>query len=697
LSRKKHNRAQPAREPGGLRPKARAAAARSEPPRNRGRAQSNLESPRAGLLIVLAVTAVAYARCFGNKFVYDDIDLLVHNPQITHWSFLWESFAHDLWWFRAFGPATQSPYYRPLQDAWLGFNYHLWGFNPVGWHVMIVAAHLTVVWLVYELGWRLLKSRFGAAAGAILFGVMPVHVQAAAWPVAIPVPAVTGFMIAATLMFMGRARAPKKYIALSLLYYALGLLTYELAIVLPVLLAAYVVLLEDPPGQHASAGATGGLAGRALDALWKVAPFLALTGLYLLLRIAVLGFIARHGVGNTASLSQGLLSVPAALAQYLILIALPWSAGLGHDFQLVSSVSDPRFYLPLAGLLALATATAAALIRSPRRALYGFLIVWLILGLAPVLNLSALVPFALIQDRYAYLSSVGFCLLLGDVAARYAARGGESRSLTYAICATVLAINLLLLWNQLGVWHDEVTLFSDCVRRNPQVEVCHSRLAMALEQRGDLAGTRRELERALALDPNDGGALFNLANVNDRAGRYAQAADGYRKAIAALPYSPPAFYLREAQAAAQAGEYDRAAALLKHVEADPKLGSQARYIDAQILANRGDYPGALRILRGLAEATPDHFEYWAAIGAVLEAQGEHDQAARAYAQAIRLNPRNAELTLMDAQALHSAGRDAEALAAAREALRLAPASRAAQAMVSQLTRANAKPNNSLQE
>jgi tetratricopeptide (TPR) repeat protein len=539
------------------------------------------------------------------------------------------------------------------------------------------------------LGWRLTQRRWAAAAGAILFGLMPVHLEAAAWPVAIPLPAVTAFVIGAMLMFINRSRAPLKYLSLSLVCYAAGLLTYELAITLPALIAAYVFLIEDAPGE----GPARGIVSRALDTLWKTVPFIAVTLAYLGLRVAVLGFITRHAVGNTASALQSLLSLPAAIVAYLGLLALPWRAGLGHEFHLVSSASDPRFYLSLAGLLALAAAAAALLYRSRRRALYAFLLVWIVIGLAPVLNLSALVPFALIQNRYTYLSSVAFCILLADVAAEFVARGGEARNLAYAVAATLLGINLLLLWNQLGVWHDEVSLFSECIQQDPGSGVCHGRLAMALEARGDLAGARRELDSAIAIQPNDAASLYNLANLDLHAGRFAQAAANYSKAAASMPDAPAVFYLRVAQAAAQADEPRRAETALKRAEVDPELAPEAHFVHAQILANQGDYAGALRILRGLTEQEPDHFEYWAGMGSVLEASGDHTGAAQAYSEAVRLNPGNAELVLMYARALHSAGQDQQAQAAARAALKLAPNSRAAQELVSELSQPSANGGN----
>jgi tetratricopeptide (TPR) repeat protein len=52
---------------------------------------------------------------------------------------------------------------------------------------------------------------------------------------------------------------------------------------------------------------------------------------------------------------------------------------------------------------------------------------------------------------------------------------------------------------------------------------------------GNLAGARAELQRALALSPNDPKIRFELAAVDSRQGHYQEAVTGLRKAIASNP------------------------------------------------------------------------------------------------------------------------------------------------------------------
>ncbi len=97
---------------------------------------------------ILLAALVVYLRCLGNGFVWDDDLLILSNPCIGQWSFLWKSLTRSEYWFNATVPAIR---YRPLFSIWLALSYHLFGFKPAGWHALTVAVHLVAVWLVFKL------------------------------------------------------------------------------------------------------------------------------------------------------------------------------------------------------------------------------------------------------------------------------------------------------------------------------------------------------------------------------------------------------------------------------------------------------------------------------------------------------------------------------------------------------------------
>ena len=655
---------------------------------------SILDSPALAPWIAVGVTLLVYLRCFGNAFVYDDHEMIDLNPLISNWSFIWKSFGHDLWWFRPNGTFPKSNYYRPLQDVWLGLNYQMFGFNPVGWHISIVLTHLVAVYLLYQVGLSLTKSRYAACVGATLFGVLPIGVQAAAWPCAIPFPMVAAFYLGSMWFFIERKRAPIRNLAISLALFAGGLLSHELAVMMPGLLIAYVFILEDAPtDETARKPALGELAARAGDAIWKAAPYLVLAAIYLALRIAVLGHINGHAPNNNATFAQVLMSIPSALANYALMLTLPWMAGPAHAFTFATSLRSEIFYLPAIALTAIAVAGYLVLRKLPHRRLYFFLILWMLFEIAPVMNLGGLMRVMLIQDRYEYLAAFGWVLLLGDIVAGFAAGGGEARNLATAVAVTVIAVYGAATWHTEGYYHDEYTLFTKCIQEDPNSTLCHGRLGMLLEKQHDWPAAEREFRTDIALNPDDGPDLYNLGRLHATEGHYQEADDEMGRALKMLGTQvPAAFDLELAQVADKAGDAPGTEAALKVAQSDPKSANSAIYMRARIMAGHRDYAGAEKLLRPLADRDPGSLQVIALLASVMEVQGDHEGAIAAYQRALVISPENPVVHTMLAKSLHAQGRDTEALAQCKQTLAIQPGNPAARALAAQLEAAEASPN-----
>ena len=611
------------------------------------------------------------------------------NPLIAQWSFLWKSFGHDLWWFRPNGTFPKSNYYRPLQDVWLGLHYQVFGFDPVGWHVSIVAMHLVVVYALYHVGLSLTKSRYAACVGAALFGVLPIGVQAAAWPCAIPFPMVAAFYLGSTWFFIERKRAPVKYLAISLALFAGGLLSHEQAVMLPGLLMTYVFIIEDAPSADAPSGASAislrEWVSRAVDAVRKTAPHLAMAIIYLGLRLKVLGFINRNSPDNNATFAQVLMSIPSALAHYAVMLTVPWVAGPAHAFTFATTVSSSIFYLPVMALGALAIAGFLLLRSHPHRRLYIFLILWILFELAPVMNLGGLMRVMLIQDRYEYMAAFGWTLLLGDIAAGYAARGGEARNLATALVVTAIVIYGASTWHVEGYYHDEYRLFTKCIQEDPSSTLCHGRLGMLYEQRHDYAGAEREFRTDIALNPNDGADLYNLGRLRAAMGHYREGDDEMTRAVKVLgDQVPPAFNLQLAEIADKAGDAAGTEKALEAAQADPQAANAVEFMRARIMVEHRDFAGAEKILRALEAKNPPSLQVIASLGSVMDAQGDHRDAIAQYQRALALAPANPLVHTMMAQSLHADGRDAEALAECKQALALQPGNAVARALEAKL-------------
>ena len=134
------------------------------------------------LLILLAV--IVYQGVLACGFVLDDVALILQNPYIRN-PHLWKQiFLGPMWAF--LGHGAESSFYRPLGMLSIWLVCRVQGLNPVGFHFLQLSLYLLGIWMVFKIGRELLGSQLAAFAGALLWTVHPAHVEAAAWPSAIP-------------------------------------------------------------------------------------------------------------------------------------------------------------------------------------------------------------------------------------------------------------------------------------------------------------------------------------------------------------------------------------------------------------------------------------------------------------------------------------------------------------------------------
>ena len=224
--------------------------------------------------------------------------------------------------------------------------------------------HLAAAILVFFLLRRHFTNPWVATVGAIFFGVHPVHVESVAW-ISGASDSLAALGILGCLLLWKPNTAPGSAWrrAASLECYAVALLVKETAIVVPALIFLYDLLDVNPSYAASSADASEPAAApgnrsenvsRAphgfARAIRRTLPFVGITALYFVARIAMLGGF-RVGV-PWLSMHDMLLTVPALLVFYLRHLLRPVKLSILYDFLPVSSVLDPRFCLhdcPLRG------------------------------------------------------------------------------------------------------------------------------------------------------------------------------------------------------------------------------------------------------------------------------------------------------------------------------------------------------------
>lgn len=476
----------------------------------------------AGLAAVIGV--VAYLGALDNQFVYDDQFQILTNPTLQSLANIPRMFTESVWQFMQSNASdTVGLYYRPIFNIALIVNYHLFGTNPFGWHLVSLALHVATTIGVFMLArqWKLTTET--AFVAAMLFGLHPAHCESVAWASGLPDPLAAVFLVGALLAFERRM-----HVVLGLALALLAMLSKEVSIVFPVFLVARGLLDEDREG---------GVLKAAPKAIVRALPYFALTAATLAMRYMVLGFISKAEPKAVGVPSVDVLwTIPSALLHYARTLVIPYPLAITYDVTFVASPADPRFWGSVLALAAIA-ALLVWLVRSSvvaQRAL-----VWTVLFLVPVLNLKAFNPDeSLVHDRYLYIPSIGFCLLVAIGIAAVAARLPEARQAWARRATTAVFVVLFgLTVYQNAVWNDDITMATHAIEFDARRPFLYNYVGAIYDRQNDLKSAEQWYGKALALRPDFMDTLSNLGDVYNRQGRYAEAQQMFtRSAEAGSPY-----------------------------------------------------------------------------------------------------------------------------------------------------------------
>jgi tetratricopeptide (TPR) repeat protein len=207
------------------------------------------------------------------------------------------------------------------------------------------------------------------------------------------------------------------------------------------------------------------------------------------------------------------LSEAHAAIYALWLFFCPWNQNFDHDLPEFHSMG--QWPLPL-DLLALGALIAVAVGMARRLPLVSFGIGWFLLQLLPTI----LIPRAdLLSERNLYLASIGLLLALVVLAATFARIDdmAKHRLLVRSVGASmacVLVVGLCLMTVQRNtLYRDQLSLWSDAVKKSPNKARPHNNLGHAYALHGDWDRAIDEFRIASQLDSDYVLAQDNLRDA----------------------------------------------------------------------------------------------------------------------------------------------------------------------------------------
>jgi Flp pilus assembly protein TadD/4-amino-4-deoxy-L-arabinose transferase-like glycosyltransferase len=558
---------------------------------------------------VLATAAfVVFSGSLANGFVYDD------NPQILQNAFvqnphLWKRiFEGSVWSFQG----GRTNFYRPLQFACYWILYRIGGPNPAVFHLLSLLLYAASVWLVYRLARELFKNDAIAFAGALLWALHPVHVEAVAWISGLPDVGFAFFTLFSIVCFLRGEQEIEKallYHALSGLAFFIALLFKEMALSLPFLLLAYWYFLGKPESWPR----------RALRWL----PYLAATLVYVVIRYHMLGYFTEGG--HLWRISIRIVGAAfGLLGQDAKILLWPVHLNVFRMFYLVPSLLSLWPWITLALM-------AGTLWLRKREPCLAFLIAWWPVTLLPVLDIRQL-SFPLLADRFLYFPSVGPCLALAYFLLRWLPRHATARNFAPA-AAGLLVFSMVFCTAQtllaIPHWRDNDTLIHYSFRQAPDSPLLHMARGVVLEyEQGDLKGALREYNTARRLNQAspwplnlDHDYYLAVGRIALRQGNRTEAIEDFERAQRAAPGSSQPSDALGAVYFPQ-GDYATAAKFFaQSVKVNPQ-DSTARFYLGTCWMKLGKYHNAAAEFHAAREIDPEYYQAYQSEAMALEAAGE---------------------------------------------------------------------------
>jgi tetratricopeptide (TPR) repeat protein len=388
-----------------------------------------------------------------------------------------------------------------------------WGLSHAAFRAFDLVTHLACGSL-----FCLLLLRNGAQAGVAhavtaVFLVHPSATEAVMW--------VTGgrndllgtlFALAALLCVS--ARTPWWGVAGATVFVAAAVLCKESFVVLPVILAAYIVIRR---GHDRSArtwiDASLPILGVAL--VWLVRRSLHLPA------GPVLG----------TPFGERLVAYASALWHYAAQIAVLDNGATAERFTPLSWWS--------AAVALSSTFIAGVLLRSLRLAAFGWL--WFVVALAPyAVTLPILGQWG---NRYAYFACLGIATAVAFLVPELAKRVPRLSGLAATSGVSIVVVLLSLRTSQeASLWHDGVTLFGADVARSPEDSRAHYHYGVELLTERGCEGALPHFVLSAQFEPTYARAFHDVAGCLIRLGRPVEALEAARRNVALEPWSPGVLY-----------------------------------------------------------------------------------------------------------------------------------------------------------
>lgn len=649
------------------------------------------------LLIVLACL-LAYSNTFGVPFHFDDNLNIVDNPVVK-----------SLHYFADPDQAEGLKSRYALRSRYIGYltfalNYALFGLNVAGYHVVNLLIHILNAFLIYRLVLLTFQTPYFSAGAhppreregviialfsALLFASHPVQTQAVTYIVQRFASLATLFYLLSLVMYSKwRVAFPRtgkpglsalRYL-ISVLCAVLAMKTKEIAFTLPLMIALYEVLFFEGPARK--------------RVLWLIPFFFTMLIIPLALFSAdkplgiMISDMDEASSSATVSRWDYLFTQFRVIVTYLRIIIFPINQNLDYDYPVYHSLLQGEVAASSLLILSLFASGIYFWYRSRltpsvfRLASFG--IFWFFITLSVE---SSVIPIQdVIFEHRLYLPLFGPAVLATTATFAIANRWKDKWPIIEKALVLLLALATVVFtgaaYARNRVWQNEITLWSDVVKKSPGKPRGYNGLGLAYANAGQLDTALDLFDNAISLHKTlqksrdeaygvvvNKGLVYFTKKDSDRAiteynkavlfapelapaynnrgivyyyqKQYGKAMEDFNKAIAMDPNYADAYHNRgiffsdKGQIDNAIQDFDRA------IRINPGKPVFHGRRGAEYVKNRA-YDKAIADLTYALSRDRDRSDFYFSRGMAYEGAGELEKALHDYTTCLRLNPKYAK-------------------------------------------------------
>lgn len=573
----------------------------------------------AGILIL---TTILFSGITSNEFTnWDDDGYIINNTLIKDLS---PTGIMDI-----FSSYVLSNYH-PLTVLLFALELKVFGLDPSGFHSVSLVLHLINVVLVFFLFQLLGFRKKIIIPVCLLFAIHPMHVESIAWIAEQKDLLYALFFIASLisyLVWIKREKKPK-WLILSIVFFALSLLSKSMAVTLPLILILFDWYLDRL---------------RSKKEVLEKLPYFVLSILFGIIAIISQSEGNAMDITRNVSIIDRIFLTCYGVIFYLYKLVLPLNLSAIHYYPTKTGNFLP-FYYYLMPIVILAIIYLIYKTKSNKKIiLFGTLF---FLGSISVVLQIIPVGDAIVGERYTYIPYLGLFLIVSFYYTKLREVKKTSikriRQWIYTLSLAYLCFLCISTFQRIKVWEDGISLFTDVIQKDPDNYSAYVVLANSYAAKNKYPEAIKNFDKAIDLNDQYIDTYMYRGRIKMLSGKLKEALEDYNYVIGKNPDNSKA-YTNRGIIYTKLGDYKNALAdLNKALSLDPQdifclnQRSQVYYNQNRIDDSFADLDKAISI-------DSSHSDAYSNRGFLYTQTGKYTEALSDLSKAALLDPNNSDI------------------------------------------------------